>query len=518
MKIHVLAALVLVPIAASLAQENRGTLSGSVTDSTGAAIARAKVIVTEMRTGVKATASTETSGAYNLPFLPLGEYEISAESPGFKKYVQQGITLSAGASNRNVYTTKSSIFSPRLGFAWTPLGTKTVIRGGFGILVDPIQMPTPNQPGFSQQTAMTVSGNTFLTPSATLADPFPNGFLLPAGSSKGASTNLGQAVTFYNPNIRNPYTVRWQLSVQRQLPFDMVLEVAYIGSHAMHLLINTQLDYLPRQYLSTSLVRDSANNTLLSGAVTNPFKGLLPNSSNLNGATVALRQLLIPFPQYSGMTMQASNAGRNYYESLNVRLQKRFTNGLTLINNFIWNRLIDRLAYLNDSDTAPEKRLSGDSHPLRNVLASTYQLPIGRGRKVNLQSRWVDFLVGGWGLSGILTLQEGPVLSWGNYIYYGGPLNLNRHQPDGLAFDITRINTVSAQQLVDNVRYFDNQFNNLRRDRVKQLDGTLSKSFKFAEKKYVRFRFEAFNLTNRVTFGGPQTNPTNAAFGLRLVW
>src|ERR1035437_28345 len=50
-----------------------------------------------MQTGVKATASTETSGAYNLPFLPIGEYEISAESPGFKKYVQQGITLSAGA-------------------------------------------------------------------------------------------------------------------------------------------------------------------------------------------------------------------------------------------------------------------------------------------------------------------------------------------------------------------------------------------------------------------------------------
>ena len=92
---------------------------------------------------------------------------------------------------------------------------------------------------------------------------------------------------------------------------------------------------------------------------------------------------------------------------------------------------------------------------------------------------------------------------------------------------------MTAQQLVDNVRTFDNQFNNLRRDRVKNLDGTLSKSFKFAEKKYVQFRFEAFNLTNRVGFGGPQTNPANAAFGtigsqantprrvesgLRLVW
>jgi hypothetical protein len=253
--------------------------------------------------------------------------------------------------------------------------------------------------------------------------------------------------------------------------------------------------------------------------------------------------LLIPYPQYpvpgtpsatsNGIVMAYSNAGSSYFQSLNVRLQKRFTNNLTLINNFIWNRLIDRLAYLNDSDPQPEKRLSSDSRPLRNVLASTYNLPIGRGRRVNIQNRVGDFLVGGWGLSGILTLQSGPTLGWGNYIYYGGPLNLNVHQPDGLAFDITRFNTITAQQLVDNIRTFDQQFNNLRRDPVKQFDATLSKSFRFAEKRYIQFRVEAFNLTNRVTFGGPQTNPTNAAFGtissqantprrvesgLRLVW
>ena len=451
----------------------------------------------------------------------------------------------ATSSDRGVYSSKSAIFSPRVGFAWTPkaLGNKTVLRGGFGILVDPIQLPAPNQPGYSQQTQMTVTTDSYLTPAATLNDPFPNGFVLPAGASRGASTNLGQQITFFNPNVRNPYTVRWQLSVQHQLPFSMVLEVAYIGSHALHLPLTRQLDYLPRQYLSTSLVRDSANNTLLSGTVTNPFKGLLPNTSSLNGNTVALRQLLTPFPQYpvpgtpaatsNGIVMQYDNAGSSYFQSLNVRLQKRFTNGLTLINNFIWDKLIDRLLFLNDSDPQPEKRISSDSRPLRNVLASTYQLPIGRGRRVNLQNRVVDFLVGGWGLSGILTLQSGPNLSWGNYIYYGGPLNLNTHQPDGLAFDITQFNTVSAQQLVDNVRYFDQQFNNLRRDVTKQLDGTVSKSFKLTEKRYFQFRVEAFNLTNRVTFGGPQTNPTNSAFGtiasqantprriesgLRLVW
>jgi hypothetical protein len=451
----------------------------------------------------------------------------------------------AGSSSPDVYQTPSKIFSPRFGFAWTPraLGNKTVIRGGFGILVDPIVLPTPNQPGFSQQTVFNASNNNYVTPAGTLSDPFPTGFLQPVGSAKGASTNLGQSITIYNPNIRNPYAVRWQLSIQRQLPFNMVFEAAYIGSHGVHLLIDRQLDYIPRQYLSTSLVRDDANITQLNTTVSNPFRGLVPTGTLATASTIQLRQLLTPFPQYivpgtpqsnsNGIVVQKTNSGSSYYQSLNLRLQKRFTNGLTLMNNFIWNKLIDRLAYINDSDVLPEKRLSSDSRPFREVLASTYNLPIGRGQRVNLQNRLVDSLVGGWQISGILTLQSGPTLGWGNYIYFGGPLNLNAHQPDGLAFDTTQFVTATAAQLADNVRTFDQQFNNLRRDMTKQLDATFSKSFKFTEKKYIQFRVEAFNLTNRVTFGNPQTNPTNSAFGtigsqantprriesgLRLVW
>ena len=446
----------------------------------------------------------------------------------------------------NIYSTPSKIFSPRFGFAWTPraLGNKTVLRGGFGILVDPITLPTPNQPGFSQQTVTTPTNNNFLTPAATLSDPFPTGFQLPVGSSKGASSNLGQNIVFYNPDPRNPYSIRWQFSLQRQLPFDTVLEVAYIGSHALHLPITTQLDYVPAQYLSKSLLRDNTViNQLSVIPVPNPFKGLVPTGTLATGSTTTLQQLLTPFPQYivptppastsNGVVEQGVNVGSSYYQSLNIRLQKRFTNGLTLINNFIWNKLIDRLAYLNDSDPLPEKRLSSDSRPFREVLASTYNLPIGRGLRVNLQNRVLDSFVGGWQISGILTLQSGPTLGWGNYIYFGGPLNLNPHQPDGLAFDTTQFVTPTNLQLSDNLRTFDNQFNNLRRDMVKQLDTTLSKSFRLTEKRYIQFRIEAFNVTNRVTFGSPQTNPTNAFFGtitsqantprriesgLRLVW
>jgi hypothetical protein len=420
------------------------------------------------------------------------------------------------SDNRAIYHTKSHIISPRFGFAWTPhvLDNKTVLRGGIGVLVDPIELPSPNQEGFSQQTTAPIP-STAIGNIATLSNPFPNGFLAPSGSSNGAGTFLGNNITFFNPNIINPYTIRWELSMQRQLPAQMVLEVAYIGSHTMHEPVNTNLNYISRNYLSTSLARDNATINLLTGAVTNPFKGLIPSVSAFNASTIALDQLLVPFPEFpiNGVTEQNNPVGSGYYESLNVRLQKRYGNGLILINNFIWNRMEDTLAYLNPSDPRPEKRISSDSRPLRNVMAVTYQLPIGRGRKLNLQSRWLDSLVGGWQASGVFTLQSGPVIGWGNYIYYGGPLHLQPHQPNGLAFDTSQFNIISTQQLANNIQTLDLQFNNLRRDYTNELDLSMDKNFRFTEKRYVQIRFEAFNLQNRVTFGPPNTTPTSTAFG-----
>ena len=144
-------------------------------------------------------------------------------------------------------------------------------------------------------------------------------------------------------------------------------------------------------------------------------------------------------------------------------------------------------------------------------------------------------------LTGIFTLQTGQPINWdngstttpGDYIYYGGPLNLQNNQPNGTAFNTAQFNTVSAQQLADNIQTFDLQFNNLRRNHTSEIDTSMDKKFQFAERKYIQIRFEAFNLQNRVTFGAPNTTPTSAAFGeisnqantprrletaIRLVW
>ena len=91
----ILVAFGLVSGIALTGQEFRGAFSGSVTDAHGAAISRAKVVATETRTGSKSETVSEDSGSFAIPFLTPGQYEITAEAPGFKKYLRRGLTLSA---------------------------------------------------------------------------------------------------------------------------------------------------------------------------------------------------------------------------------------------------------------------------------------------------------------------------------------------------------------------------------------------------------------------------------------
>src|SRR5579884_1740343 len=96
MKFSRVAVFALLATAACYAQESRGTISGAVTDPTGAAIAGAKVTGTEVRTGTKVQTVSESTGQYTLPFLSTGDYTVSASIQGFKEFVRRGIQVGAG--------------------------------------------------------------------------------------------------------------------------------------------------------------------------------------------------------------------------------------------------------------------------------------------------------------------------------------------------------------------------------------------------------------------------------------
>src|ERR1035437_453427 len=126
---------------------------------------------------------------------------------------------------------------------------------------------------------------------ATTANPFPNGLLAPQGSSAGLQTNLGQALTVYPLNRVQPYSQRWTFDVQRTLFKDFLLDAGYVGSKAIHLGVDRNLNATPNQYFSTSPVRDQATNNALSATVTNPFAGIKPIYPKT--ITVALSALMV---------------------------------------------------------------------------------------------------------------------------------------------------------------------------------------------------------------------------------
>ena len=465
-----------------------------------------------------------------------------AQLPAANFMVPGGLTFPS-PNGGAPYQTTSHLFSPRLGFAWSPdaLHSKTVIRGGFGIFVAPVTVaslattgayssnPLVNQEGFSQTTSMVVPTN-FLAPSATLSNPFPTGILPPVGSTEGLSTFLGQNVSFLNPDMKNPYSLRWNLGVQQTLDKNTLLEVEYMGNHSVHLPIAfTQLNVIPRQFLSTTPYRDQATINELTGTVPNPFAGLEPGTS-LNNSTATVEQLLARFPEFpvgegsgsSGVVEQNLSNGRSYFESLSVRVEHRLSQGLSLIGNYMYSRLIEQDTWLNDTDPEPEKRISPFDHPQHFVLGATYALPIGKNRILNLQSRWANAIFGGWTVNGIYTAQTGAPLVWtngsttsiGDYVYYGGPLDLNPSEVNGPAFNKAEFDTKAADQYQLHIRTFSTTFPNLRAAGINNLDASIMKQFNIKESMYFQLRMEAFNAVNHPVFGSPVTTISSTTFGM----
>ena len=467
-----------------------------------------------------------------IPQIPAANFAV----PG-------GLTF-ASRGNPGVFENTSHLVSPRAGFAWSPdrLHGKTVVRGGFGIFVQSLTVanlavtgnyssnPIIDQEGFSQTTPFVAPSN-FLQPTSLLSNPFPSGIQQPVGSAAGLSTFAGQTIQFLNPKMKNPYSMRWNFGFQQSLTPNTLLEVVYIGNHSVHLPISvTQLNVIPRQFLSTLPVRDQALINTYTGSTPNPFANLLPGTS-LNSANTTVAQLLAAYPEFpvgsgsgsTGIIEQNNSLGSSYFHSLNIRVEKRLSHGLSLIGNYIHSRLIEADSWLNDTDLRPEKRISAFDHPNRFVVGSSYELPIGKGKAWNLESRWASLLLGGWRVNGIYSYQTGAPLQWvngstttiGDYVYVGGPLNLNNRQanPNTPAFNTGAFLTSSTQVFQYHIRTFSTTFPEFRSDGINNLDASVLKQFNVSERAYFQLRGEVFNTLNHPTFASPNMTANNSGFG-----
>jgi hypothetical protein len=408
-------------------------------------------------------------------------------------------------------------FMPRVGLAFA-LNSQTVVRGGFGIFYDQIGIlrRNVNQTGFNRSTDFVASvdnGQTFV---ANLTNPFPNGFNLPTGAGLGLMTNAGQSISFFNPELVLPHMTRWEASVQRQLPHQSVLEIAYVGNRGSDLRSNRQLNPIPRQYMSTSAVRDLPAIDFLSAQVPNPFYPLLPRTS-LSGLTVSRSQLLRPYPQFTGITRD-TNEGYSDYHSLQTRFEKRLSAGYTVNVSWTWSKFLEATSFLNETDAGPERVISDQDRTHRVVISGLWELPFGRGRKFAGGTHGVlGKLLEGWQTQAIYQFQSGAPLGFGNAIFNGDIETLKLSSSERTIYQWFNTGTGfernTSRQLASNLRVLSTRFSSVRGDVLNNWDISVVKNTAIAEGVRLQFRTEFINAFNHPQFSNPNTTPTSSSFG-----
>jgi hypothetical protein len=418
-------------------------------------------------------------------------------------------------NSRNLYSENWMPLMPRLGIAWQ-LDQKTVLRAGYSIFDDLSRM-SPNQTGFSQNTALNPSLDNGLSFVASTANPFPNALLQPVGAANGLLTSAGNSITAFPTNLQRSYFQRWQLSLQRQVAKGTLVEVGYVGNRGNRLFIDRQYDAVPAQYLSTSPVRDTTLINALSAKVPNPFYPLLPGTSGLANTTTTVDQLLRHYPEFTGVTVQNSQ-GYSWYHSLQTQVQRRFAQGFTISGGWTWSKFMEATSYRNDTDPMPEKLISSQDRPHRITGSGIWELPFGKGKRFGSAIAGVPGkFIGGWQVQGIYQWQMGSALGFGNALIYAAPqdtaLPSDQRTIDHW-FNTSLFEKTTANQLSRNILTLSSRFSGIRGPGINMLDFSLVKTTNITERFKTQLRGEFINGLNHTQFSNPNTTPTNANFGV----
>jgi hypothetical protein len=425
------------------------------------------------------------------------------------------------ASNRFSYPRDLNNFQPRLGFAYQASPT-TVVRGGFGIIYFNT-LETPISSGFSA----TTSYNNFTSsaPLNSLSNPYPSGVTLPTGSSLGLATQLGQSVSFVDPNHVQPKSTQYSASVQQQFLGNLALQIAYVGTRPTRLEVNHNINVLPQQYYN----QGAAEVTYLNATVPNPMAGKFSGTTTLNNTSIANNLLLLPFPQFGSVTAQYSSIGSAPYNAMQIQVSKPMKNHFSLQANLTWQKTMLRNLFV-DNYAAAGGQLSSVQDPNATISSNIFgivQLP-----RFDASPAWQRLLLGGWQFNGIFRAQNGNLISTpGNVDIIGNPA---QSSPSNGRFINTCYENTSGQlvastssapacdNLSPNPAYrqrlqYTSQNNsnyiNVRQRIHPLMDAALFKQFILREHTSFEIRGEFFNVLNTPNFGGPNTTIGNSSFG-----
>jgi hypothetical protein len=442
-------------------------------------------------------------------------------NPYTLKWKQNGLN---GAPRGSVETHWKE-FAPRLGFAWNPR-SGLVIRGGYGITFPGTLghgrggdgNPSPDILANTQ-----IPAGTYISHLPAIAVPNLAAPLTLANAEYNSYTPYHQAATYFE---------QWNLTLDQQIGSSTIFEIAYTGSHGVHLPIN--YGYNLCQQSAAEIAQFGSAAAQMDGPYCAP--GSFAALGGFYGDYV--------FPGWWGLSSSV-------YDAMQLKLDRNFSNNLSYTTSFTWSRLMDDSssdwsgfgsldAYGQDFyHRSAERSVSAGDVPLNLQFAPTYQLPFGPGQ------RWVSHgfageTLGGWRLSGIYSLTSGTPLGIndGGYTYgsvartiatrptlIGSPQLAHRNLNEWFntaAYDwsgtVVYSNNLLQPEGASNPKYaFGDvrRFTSVIRSPIyNNLNLSLQKDFKLpmGEQTLLRFQADGFDVLNHPIFSPPDTN-ADATFG-----
>ncbi len=435
--------------------------------------------------------------------------------------IRGGVTFAnVNGEPRGLYALDANNLMPRIGLAYS-LNPDTVLRAGYGIFFGSMGVRRGDvyQTGFSHTTPLVATEDNGLTHASTLDNPFPNGVLNPPGASLGSMTGVGDQISYFNTGYVAPFMQRWQFSVQRRLPGDIAVELAYVGNRGSKLETTRNPDGVPLVYLSRLPTRDQNRIDYLGRQdLANPFFGVIPARSPLGSSRLISRAaLLTAYPQFTRIET-TTNEGRSWYHSLQAKIDKRFSAGHTAAVSYTWSKLMEATAFLNDMDPVPYRTISASDYPHRLSASWIWELPVGPGRRFAAHvAKPLAVAVSGWQLEGIYIFQSGSPLAFDNIIFNGDvrdiPLGPRNRTADRWFNTDAGFERDSARALAFNVRTFPLRFSGVRGHAMNNWDLSILKNTRMGDRTSLQFRGEFLNAMNRVWLASPNTTPTSSLFG-----
>lgn len=389
----------------------------------------------------------------------LANFDLSQTNPDVP---YQGALVYMGTPqhpSQTLFSPNLTNFQPRIGFAWSPFHSqKTVVRGGYGIISSNSMSALFGQgngavssPGSSVAVTTPITDYSYQTPSFILSQGAPS-LALPNLSSDRANNyqfiGVAQSMFGFLKPDHDPYVQQWSLFVEHQFSSNFSIDAGYVGSHGLHLLTEEirNLDYVPTTVQQQ--IRGNINNSVY--PVNNSLNGDwgCQLSSAVNQTLCQGWYALVPYPQWYGVQPLLSPDGSNNYEAAQLKVEKRYSNGLDFLVSYTYsknmvseglgalvanttgpttisNKGVGRIAYIpgaagggaadggkhvwsgNPDNRALYYGLAPDDTPHVLNIATTYELPVGKGERFVNRGGVANAILGGWRLTQNWNFQSG---------------------------------------------------------------------------------------------------------------